>query len=50
MKTKIIIEKYTLVSSKNPDCEVIKVSTLTGKDSQSIEFRYQEENGKVKCI
>lgn len=47
---KVIIEKYTEVSSKRNDCEVIKVSVLEKTKSQSLYFRFEEIDGKVKCI
>lgn len=47
---KIIIEKYTEVSERRKDCEVIKVSVLEKIRSQSLYFRFEEENGKIKCI
>ena len=46
---KIIVENYTEVTNKK-DCEVIKVSVLEKVKSQSLYFRFEEENGKVKCI
>ena len=47
---KIIVEKYTEVSSLKKDCQVIKVSVLEKLKSSSLYFRFEEENGKVKCI
>jgi hypothetical protein len=47
---KVIIEKYTEISSIRKDCEVIKVSILKKQTSRSLYFRFEEENGKVKCI
>lgn len=47
---KIIVEKYTEVSANKKDCEVIKVSVLEKYKAESLYFRYEEKNGKVKCI
>lgn len=47
---KVIVENYTEVSANKKDCEVIKVSVLEKVKSQSLYFRYEEVNGKVKCL
>lgn len=47
---KVILEKYTEVSAIRKECKVIKVSVKEKYTYESLYFRYEEENGKVKCI